>query len=54
MLSVVLGIRSRTELVGAHLREHGFDNRLLTRLLRESRVERDTEEAVWAVLERTD
>ena len=54
MLSVVLGIRSRTELVGAHLRAHGFDNRLLTRLLRESRVERDTEEAVWAVLERTD
>ena len=54
MLSVVLGIRSRTDLVGAHLREHGFDNRLLTRLLREGRVERDTEEAVWAVLERTD
>ncbi len=54
MLAVVLGIQSRTELLGEHLREHGFDNRLLTRLLRESRVKRDTEEAVWAVLERSD
>jgi len=52
MLAVVLESRSRIEVLGEHLREHGFDNRLLTRLLREGRVERATEEAVWAVVER--
>jgi hypothetical protein len=51
MLAVVLEQRSRTEVLQGHFAEHGFDNRLLTRLLREGRVEKDTEEAVWAVVE---
>jgi hypothetical protein len=51
MLAVVLEQRSRVEVLQAHFAEHGFDNRLLTRLLREGRVEKDTEEAVWAVVE---
>ena len=51
VLAVVLDARSRIEALGAHLATRGFDNRLLTRLLREGRVERATEEAVWAVVE---
>lgn len=51
ILAVVLEQRSRVEMLQGHFAEHGFENRLLTRLLREGRVEKDTEEAVWAVLE---
>jgi hypothetical protein len=51
VLAVVLEQRSRIEVLQAHFAAHGFDNRLLTRLLREGRVERATEEAVWAVVE---
>jgi hypothetical protein len=51
ILAVVLEQRSRIEVLQAHFAEHGFDNRLLTRLLREGRVEKDTEESVWAVVE---
>lgn len=52
LLAVVLDSPARVEVLRAHLREHGFDGRLLTRLLREGHVESATEEAVWAVLER--
>ena len=51
LLAVVLGNEERVE---AHQRAHArtrHDGRLLTRLLREGRVEGDTEEAVWAVIE---
>lgn len=51
ILAVVLEQRTRLELLQAHFAEHGFDNRLLTRLLREGRVEKDIEESVWAVVE---
>jgi hypothetical protein len=52
LLAVVLGLNERIDQLGTHLRSHGFDNRLLVRLLREGRVDRETEEAVWSVLER--
>ena len=51
MLAVVLEQRTRVELLQGHFAQYGFDNRLLVRLLREGRVEKDTEEAVWAVVE---
>jgi hypothetical protein len=51
VLAVVLGAGSRVEALRTTMRERGFDNRLLVRLLRESRVAHETEEAVWAVLE---
>ena len=52
LLAVVLGIRERVDRLRTHLRSRGFDSRLIVRLLREGRVDRETEEAVWAVLER--
>lgn len=51
VLAVVLDQRSRIEELQAYFALYGFDNRLLTRLLREGRVEHATEEAVWAVVE---
>jgi hypothetical protein len=51
ILAVCLGAGARVEALGAHMLAHGFDNRLVVRLLREGRVESATEEAVWAVLE---
>ena len=51
ILAVVLEQRTRIELLQGHFAQYGFDNRLLVRLLREGRVEKDTEEAVWAVVE---
>jgi hypothetical protein len=53
ILAVVLEQRSRIEELQAHFSLYGFDNRLLTRLLREGRVEHATEEAVWSVVEST-
>jgi hypothetical protein len=52
LLAVVLESSPRVAALRARMRSHGFDNRLLTRLLREGHVESATEEAVWAVLER--
>ena len=52
LLAVVLGLNERIDQLGTHLRSHGFDNRLLVRLLREGHVDRGTEKAVWSVLER--
>ena len=52
LLAVVLGNSARAEVITAHLQEHDHDGRLLTRLMREGRVGAETEEAVWALLER--
>lgn len=52
LLAVVLGADARGEALGECMRRLGYDGRLLTRLLRESHVEKATEEAVWDVLER--
>lgn len=52
LLAVVLGIGERIEQLRQHLRTRGFDSRLIVRLLREGRVDRETEESVWSVLER--
>ena len=52
LLAVVLGSDERAAALGAHLREHDYDGRLLTRLLREGRVGTETEEAVWGEIER--
>ena len=54
LLAVVLGAAERVDLLSRHLRERGFDSRLVVRLLREGRVDRETEDAVWSVLERGD
>ena len=51
LLAVVLESAARIEVLRDHLRTHGFDNRLLTRLLREGHVGAATEEAVWRQLE---
>jgi hypothetical protein len=52
LLAVVLGIGERVDRLCGHLRTRGFDSRLIVRLLREGRVDRETEDAVWSVLER--
>lgn len=52
LLAVVLGAAERVDQLSRHLREHGFDSRLVVRLLREGRVDHETEDAVWSVLER--
>jgi hypothetical protein len=52
MLAVVLGAGSRAEALRKQMRETGYDSRLLVRLLREGRVTPETENAVWALLER--
>ena len=54
LLAVVLGISERVDQLRGYLRRRGFDSRLVVRLLREGRVDRETEDAVWAVLERDD
>ena len=54
LLAVVLEAGDRVEQLRGYLREHGFDSRLIVRLLREGHVERETEDAVWSVLERSD
>jgi hypothetical protein len=53
VLAVVLGNQPRIDTLREHMKEHGFDSRLVVRLLREGRVTHDTEEAVWGVLERS-
>ena len=52
LLAVVLGNTARAEQLAGHMRLEGHDGRLLTRLMREGRVGGDTEEAVWALLEK--
>lgn len=54
LIAVILETRDRVDLLRTYLRAHGFDSRLIVRLLREGRVDRETEEAVWSVLERDD
>jgi hypothetical protein len=54
LLAVVLGATARIDELRQYLQQHGFDSRLVVRLLREGRVDRETEEAVWSVLERSD
>lgn len=54
LLAVILEAHDRVELLRHHLRSTGFDSRLIVRLLREGHVDRETEEAVWSVLERDD
>jgi len=54
VLGVVLGASQRVDAVAQRMLEAGYDSRLVVRLLREGRVARHTEEAVWAVLERPD
>jgi hypothetical protein len=52
LLAVVLGTAERVDQLSRNLRECGFDRLLVVRLLREGRVDRETEDAVWSVLER--
>ena len=54
LLAVILEAHERVELLRHHLRSTGFDSRLIVRLLREGHVDRETEEAVWSLLERDD
>ena len=54
VLGVVLSASQRVDAVSQRMRENGYDSRLVVRLLREGRVARHTEEAVWAVLEQPD
>lgn len=51
LLACILGMRQRLDELLPVLRTRGHDGRLLTRLMREGRVHRETEEAVWALLE---
>jgi len=51
VLAVVLGAHARQEALRDCMRAHGYDSRLIVRLLREGRVTHETEEAVWSVLE---
>jgi hypothetical protein len=52
ILAVVLGAAQRVESIRQRMTDMGYDSRLIVRLLREGRVGLETEEAVWAVLER--
>ncbi|MGE3855599.1 MAG: hypothetical protein AB7G21_01430 [Dehalococcoidia bacterium] len=52
VLAVVLGLSARVDGLRDRMLADGYDSRLIVRLLREGRVAADTEEAVWAVLER--
>lgn len=54
VLAVVLAASQRIDAVGQRMLDSGYDSRLVVRLLREGRVARHTEEAVWAVLEHPD
>ena len=51
ILAVVLNARSRVDAICTRLLEQGYDSRLVVRLLREGRVARETEDAVWSVLD---
>lgn len=51
ILAVCLGANVRVDTLRAHMRECGYDSRLVVRLLREGHVAPDTEEAVWRILE---
>ncbi len=53
LLAVVLDVTARVESLRQRAKEQGFDNRLLTRLMREGHVDSKTEEAVWGALEQT-
>ena len=50
LLAVVLSATARVEALRTCLQD-SYDGRMLTRLLREGRVQPSTEDAVWAVLE---
>jgi len=52
VLAVVMGASARVEALREQMMAEGYDSRLIVRLLREGRVTADTEEAVWAVIER--
>ena len=54
VLAIVLAASQRIDAVGQRMLDSGYDSRLVVRLLREGRVARHTEEAVWAVLEHPD
>jgi hypothetical protein len=54
LLAVVLESSARIQALRGHMRAEGFDNRLLTRLLREGHVAAATEEVVWKHLEASD
>jgi len=54
LLAVILDAGPRLSALRDQLRDATYDGRLLTRLLREGRVQPATEEAVWAALERDD
>ncbi len=54
LLAMVLEFAPRLEALRSHMRAHGFDNRLLTRLVREGHVAAATEEALWQHLEADD
>jgi hypothetical protein len=54
LLAVILGAAARLSALREQLRDASYDGRLLTRLLREGRVQPATEEAVWAALELDD
>jgi hypothetical protein len=51
LLAVILESGTRIEALRTHMRDAGYDGRLLTRLLREGHVASATEEAVWKHLE---
>jgi hypothetical protein len=51
ILAVCLGSHARVEALRAHMIEHGYDARLIVRLMREGRINPSTEEVVWAALE---
>ncbi len=52
LIAVILGAEARIAVLRDHLRQDGFDGRLMTRLLREGHAAPATEEAVWAAMER--
>lgn len=54
LIAVILGAPGRLQALRDHMRHGAYDGRLLTRLLREGRVQRETEETIWAVLEDSD
>lgn len=51
LLAVILGGQTRLTTLVNHLKATSYDGRLLTRLLREGRVQAETEDSVWFALE---
>ena len=51
LLAVILGAQTRLTTLVNHLKGSSYDGRLLTRLLREGRVQTETEDSVWLALE---